>query len=211
MKDNNNLYRGLNLGYDPYTINNIDDKGKSYLKIRYNEKNLDLVELRKNHQQFTINRGMNREIIESVRKKYKTFYILGMLAYIFSILIISCGFYFLCTGEKNLYAIIITIFVLLLIFSLFGLVKSCININKFNRAKEIDILKNYDTIRIVNLLYVLFGFMIFGLLIVCLVAEIIIRKCKRYSFTIRNTIPHETTKNDLSDIPNQIPSSGKYV
>lgn len=208
LKDNYILYRGLNLGYDPYNMSNIDKKGKSYLKIRYNAKNLDLAELRKNHQQYTINRVMNGEIIESVRKRFKTFYILGIIAYIFAILFTSFALYFICKGDKNVYACIIVILILLLIFSLFGSVKSCKNINKFNRAKEIDILKNYDTIRITNLLYVICGFMIFAFLITYLLVECIIRKCKGLSFNFNNTIPHEPTRNDLADISNQIPSTG---
>ena len=210
LKDNFILYRGLDLGYDPYNMSNIDEKGKSYLKIRYNTKNLDLAELRKNHQQYTINRTMNEEIIDSVRKRFKTYYILGMVPYIFAILFTSISLYFLCKGDKTVYTCIIVILIILLIFTLFGLVKSCKNINKFNRAKEIDILKNYDTIRIANLLYVICGFMIFAFLIVYLVAEIIIRNCKKISFNFNNTIPHEPTRNDSADISNQIPSTGKY-
>ena len=67
---------------------------------------------------------------------------------------------------------------ILLIFSLFGIVKSCININKLNNAKEIDILNNYDNIRTINLLYVIFGFIIYGLFIAIFVTEFIISKCK---------------------------------
>ena len=43
LKDNYLLYRGIDLGYNPYEIDNIDEKGKSYLKVRHYTKrpNLD--------------------------------------------------------------------------------------------------------------------------------------------------------------------------
>ena len=42
LEENKMLYRGVDLGFDPYSIEDIDKKGKSYLKIRYNAKNADL-------------------------------------------------------------------------------------------------------------------------------------------------------------------------
>ena len=211
LKDNFILYRGMNLGYDPYNMKNIDEKGKSYLKIRYNTKNMNLTELRENHQKYNINKTMNEKIIDSVRKRLKTFYILGMIAYIFTILFTLLTLYSLCRGENDVYIYIIFKIALLLIFSLFGLVKSCKNISKFNRTKEIDVFKNYDSIRIINLLYVIFGFTIFAFLISYLLAELIIRncKCKRLSFNFNNTIPHEPTRNDPADTPKE--SIGKYI
>ena len=178
LKDNYILYRGLNLDYDPYNISNIDEKGKSYLKIRYN-KNVDLDAFRKEHQQYLINKTMNEKIIKTVRTRFKTFYIMGMIFYIFVIIFLSISLYYLCRDDKKdfIYCSIF-IFVILLIFSLFGVVKSCININKFNKAKEIDILNNYDNIRTINLLYVIFGFIIYGLFIAIFVTEFIVYKCK---------------------------------
>ena len=120
-------------------------------------------------------------------------------------------------GDETVYVSIIFALVILLIFSLFGLVKSCKNINKFNRAKEIDILKNYDTIRIINLLYVIFGFMIFVLLIAYPLAEYIIRNCKKYQISFKSnnySIRHEPAKNDLNETPNTtntIPTEGKNI
>ena len=127
LKDNYILYRGLKLGYNPYNISNIDEKGKSYLKIRYN-KNLDLASLRKEHQQYLINQTMNEKIVGTVRKRFKSFYIMGMIFYIIAILFISFSLYFYFKGEDAILCHYITFFILL-IFSLFGIVKSCININ----------------------------------------------------------------------------------
>ena len=45
LEENKKLYKGLNLGFDPYKEKDIDKKGKSYLKIKYNE-NVDLFFMR---------------------------------------------------------------------------------------------------------------------------------------------------------------------
>ena len=140
---------------------------------------MDLDAFRKEHQQYSINKTMNEKITKTVRTRFKTFYIMGMIFYIFAILFLSISFYFLCRDDKKGFIYYsIFIFVILLIFSLFGVVKSCININKFNKAKEIDILNNYDNIRTINLLYVIFGFIINGLFIAIFLTEFIVNKYK---------------------------------
>ena len=40
LEDNPNLYKDVNLGYDPYKTNNIDSKGNSYLRSFYNNQNI---------------------------------------------------------------------------------------------------------------------------------------------------------------------------
>ena len=199
LKENYVLYRGLNLGYDPYNISNIDEKGKSYLKIKYNQKNLDLVSLRKEYQEYTINKLMNKSVIDSVRKRYKTFIIMGLIAYIIFALLLALGFYFLFNGDRYIIVTIIIMSIIFLIFSIFGLIKGCININNFNEAKDIDILKNYDSTRTINLLYVIFGFTIYGLLIAIGVAEGLFKYCKNYSFRTIDTYIEKQKQNDISN------------
>ena len=206
LKYNYILYRGLNLDYDPYNISNIDEKGKSYLKVKYNSKNLDLVKLRKEQQQYLINKTMNEKVVGTVRKKFKSFYIMGMISYIFVILLLSNSLYYYCEGE-DIICIWFFIFVLFLIFSLFGIIKSCININNFNRAKEIDILNNYDNIKTINLLYILFGFFIYGLFIVIFTTEFIINKRKALLSKVNDKAEIDFTNNNTEKVPSYIPSS----
>ena len=67
LKDNYDLYRGVYLGYDPYELHNIDQKGKSYLKVRYNIKRPNLISLRKQHKKSIIDKSMNEEVIKPIR------------------------------------------------------------------------------------------------------------------------------------------------
>ena len=66
LKDNYMLYRGVYLGYDPYEIHNIDEKGKSYLKVRYNIKNPNLVSMRQQHTQYITDKSMNEEVVNPI-------------------------------------------------------------------------------------------------------------------------------------------------
>ena len=208
LKDNYILYRGVDLGYDPYKISNIDEKGKSYLKIKYNSENPDLVTLRKDYQNFVINREMNEKVVKSVRTRFKTYFILGMVAYIILIIVIFILLYDFY-NSKDFYGYLI--FLVFFIFATFGLVKACKNISKFNKAKKIDESKNYNTIRTINLLYVIFGFTIYGLILVSIpvyfIIKLIIKKCnkyKEYSARENNNISHDNTKTDIvNDISKQ--------
>ena len=65
------LYRGVYLGYDPYDIHNIDEKGKSYLKVRYNIKNPYLVSMRQQHTQYIIDKSMNEEVVNPIRHRLR--------------------------------------------------------------------------------------------------------------------------------------------
>ena len=198
----------MDLGYDPYKISNIDEKGKSYLKIKYNSENPDLVTLRKDYQNFVINKEMNEKVVKSVRTRFKTYFILGMLAYIILIIVISILLYDFY-NSKDFYGYLI--FLVFFIFATFGLVKACKNISKFNKAKKIDESKNYNTIRTINLLYVIFGFTIYGLILVSIpvyfIIKLIIKKCnkyKEYSARANNNISHDNTKTDIvNDISKQ--------
>ena len=68
MEDNKILYKGLNLGYDPYLDKDIDKKGKSYLKIKYNE-NVDLISMREIYKNVKI----QNSLIRKVTNKFNTF------------------------------------------------------------------------------------------------------------------------------------------
>ena len=66
LSDNKNLYKEVNLGYDPYKNANIDNKGKSYLRIFYNNK-VDLKKLRININTYNKKSKIDKEIDE-IRK-----------------------------------------------------------------------------------------------------------------------------------------------
>lgn len=72
------MYRGINLGYDPYEIENIDEKGKSYLKISSNTKKPNFISLRKKYKQSFINQKLNEKIKDLI-KDTKISFILGMI------------------------------------------------------------------------------------------------------------------------------------
>ena len=101
LEDNKNLYKEVDLGFDPYQAINIDEKGNSYLRIYYKE-GINLTELRikieklKNHSTF------NKDKIKPIKKNIKVTSICG---------IIACGFSFFALifalsnrGSKELYA-----------------------------------------------------------------------------------------------------------
>ena len=79
MADNQNLYKGINLGYDPYKIENIDSKGNSYLRIFYNNK-VDLPALRENINKNSFNHKMNEDLIKPINKKIKLTSIFGLIS-----------------------------------------------------------------------------------------------------------------------------------
>ena len=78
MKDNKNLYKKVELGYDPYKEKNIDSRRNSYLRLFYND-NFDLSALRKNIETYNLNHELNGGLIKTINKKIKfiiTFYYL---------------------------------------------------------------------------------------------------------------------------------------
>jgi len=175
LEDNQNLYKNVNLGYDPYQEENIDSKGKSYLRIFYNEQNVNLSSLRENSEKIIFSHTMNNEALESIHYKTKVITILGLIALGFILLsfivILRKQFSYYKRGwygeyGKGHFVCVTVIFIGLMITPLiFG----CINISKAKDAQKLDINKNYSTFKNLNIAFVVIGFTLFLFLIVYII------------------------------------------
>ena len=80
LEDNKDLYKDVNLSYDPYNEENIDSKGCSYLRIFYNDQNVNLSSLREAKNYLNFNRNMNNKFLNSIHYKTKVITYLGIIA-----------------------------------------------------------------------------------------------------------------------------------
>ena len=177
LEDNQNLYKDVNLGYDPYKIENIDSKGSSYLRIFYNDQNVNLSSFRENKNYIFLNHKMNKRALDSIHYKTKIITILGLIALGYLLLVFFIilykqysyykkGYYGFDGCNKGFYACFIIIFIGLMITPLiFG----CINIKKANDAEKMDFNKDYSTFRNLNIAFIAIGFALFLFLIVYIV------------------------------------------
>ena len=173
LKDNKDLYKEVNLGYDPYQTENIDNKGNSYLRTYYNE-GINLTQLRLGRDRYNFNHKMNYNALNSIVNKTKVISILGLIA---------CGYLLLvCIGilvhqvkklkrpwkndEKGYYICLIVIFLALI---LTPLIFGCLNLRKLNKAEEIDPTVNYNIFRKLNIAFIIIGFVLFLLLIIYMI------------------------------------------
>ena len=160
LEDNKNLYKEIDLGFDPYQTENIDEKGNSYLRIYYKE-SINLTELWTKIEKYKNNIKLNEEKIKPINKNIKVTSICGLIAYGFAFLTLI----FLCAGinEKKLYGTFVGIFAILMLVSL---IFACINISKFRGLKKLDHNNdNIETSRKLNLSFVILGFSFFPFII----------------------------------------------
>ena len=172
LEDNKNLFQDVNLGYDPYKINDIDLKGKSYLRITYNEEKVDLSQLRKDRDKSNNIDRMNNDIIDSIRNKTELMIMIGFpsLLYLFIVFLIFMlnqicffrkGSYGKC--KKYCFIIFILIFFALIIAPL---IYGCINVGKAKDAQDLDPdNKEYSIFKNLNLAFVIIGIALVLLLI----------------------------------------------
>ena len=147
LADNNDLYKGINLGYDPYKDKNINNKGKSYLRIFYNNK-VDLKKLRSNIYLYNSKYEIN-QAIDQVREKTKYIMIFGLITYISFLLIII--FLATCKDDDKAAKASSLFLILFIVFYIVSLVYVCININKFNKLEDIH--EKADNLpRIINII-----------------------------------------------------------
>ena len=199
LKDNYLLLRGINLGYDPYEIHDIDQKGKSYLKVRYNTKRPNLISMREKRSQYIIDKSMNEEIIKPIRKTY--LFIIGAIVFYFYSSIYLCAFmekrdedFDFCFGHCS-YRITFAILCIFLIMSVVSLAIACINIIKYNKSKDIDPKNNYNYLGILNLIYIIAASLDYFLYLVLLLALLIYRR-------LRNSNDENSVKNIFNNIKN---------
>ena len=162
INDNYLLYRGVDLGYDPYEINNIDEKGKSYLKVAYNSKKPNFVSMRERHDQFIKNKAMNENVIKPIRRTLK-FYIIGIFFYIICFLFLICLILYKNNIKKYCF---IGLLLISFIYSLISLIMACKNISRFNKAKKIDSINNYHNAKKANIIFVILSILLYPVYIV---------------------------------------------
>ena len=171
LADNQNLYKGINLGYDPYKNENIDSKGNSYLRLFYNNK-VDLPSLRENMNKNSFNHKMNEDLIKPINKKIKLTSIFGLISS--GLLLIFLVLYII----KKLKEFIICNSFLFFVFIILSLVFGCINISNFNELKEKEY-KDISLARKINFIIVIIGFVLFAYYIFLLVYIYYLRdKCR---------------------------------
>ena len=174
LQDNQNLYKDINLGYDPYEIDNIDTKGNSYLRIFYNNQNVNLSSLRNQKESQILNQRINKNFLNVIHDKTAIITILGLISLVYLLLILTC--IISCQiksykdwsdkGSKCCYFLGIIIFIGLIIVPL---IFSCININKVIDAEKLNYNNKYSTFKILNILFVVFGFALILYLIVYII------------------------------------------
>ena len=205
LEDNPNLYKDVNLGYDPYKTNNIDSKGNSYLRSFYNNQNINLTTIRESKNYLSFNHKMNKRALDSIHYKTKVITILGLIALGYLLLVFfiilynqrsyyKSGWYGKC--GKGYYACFIIIFISLMITPLiFG----CINIKKANDAENIDMNKDYSTFKNLNIAFIVIGFSLFLFLIVYIVI-VPIKCCFEKKIDTKPNNNNETSSSVVNDI-----------
>ena len=204
LENNMNLYRKMNLGYDPYKEEDIDKKGKSYLRLNYNEY-IDFRDLRKRKEQQIFNHKMNDDIINPIHKKTKLITIMGLITcglglIIFIIYLVYQYDYYkrgYNDGKKGYYACGNIIFLALI---LTPLIFGCININKANKGQKMDSNNNFNTFKTLNKIFVIIGFILFGFLIIYIILVPIKWKClEKRTENVQKYVENNTTNNNINN------------
>ena len=204
LEDNKNLFQGINLGYDPYKINNIDSKGKSYLRISYNERNVDLSQLRKDRDKSYLTLEIKTSIINSIEKKTKSMVLIGLISLAYLIIVILI---FICNqaccykkgtfgkNKKVCYFILILLFFGLIVTPL---VFGCINVGKAKDGQNLNPNdEEYSIFKNLNLSFIIIGFALVFLLIACVII-VLCKLCyeEEVNEKVNNTI-NETNSNAI--------------
>ena len=201
LKENSYLYKNLFLGYDPYNIiDNIDKKGKSYLKVEYNKTKPNLIIMKKKYNEYFINKSMNKDVIKPIRK-ISYFMILGIFYYMIVISLI----FFLEKMKNNNEVVkkILCLFYMSFIFLIIPLVLAFIIMIKFNKAKNLDSKNNFKIIRILNIVYIILNSLFCILFIILIVITYKINKKRNSNNQNETSNPSENT-NSENIITNQI-------
>jgi len=204
LQDNQNLYKDINLGYDPYKDNDIDTKGNSYLRIFYNSQNINLSSLRNQKESKSLNQRINKNFLNVIHDKTAIIIILGLISLIYLLLILTCIISCQIKSYKNwsdkgtkcCYFLGIIIFIGLIIVPL---IFSCINISIVIDIEKLKYKNKYSTFKILNMLFVVLGFALILYLIVYII--LIPIKCgfKENDEKKRNENVNNNTKNSSNE------------
>ena len=211
LKENELLYREVDLGFDPYKEKNIDKKGKSYLKIRYNSKEVDLISLRDDYKKYQFNKDIENNQIRPITKHFSTFNKLGIAGYSYLTIIIFflilLGFNAVYQKKKNfqpqqikrknifLYCFIPSM-IPFIVLSIIPAINSCTIIGKLNKIKDkTDI--SVSSLIAINIIYIILFFLLLGIILIFIVIFYIYRKRKDLSDNQEIKSENNTTINNF--------------
>ena len=185
LEENKILYKGVNLGFDPYLEKDIDKKGKSYLKIKYN-KNVDLINMREKFNNYLKKKSFQNRLISSVTHKFNIFNTLGIIGYsIFIFIIIILMLIAFCIKpffdesisdiQRNFLYCFIPTFIFFITFTLIPTIKSCTIIGKLNEInKEINI----SSLKKINIIFIILSFLLYVIILLFILIICLYRKIK---------------------------------
>ena len=213
LEENKMLYRGVDLGFDPYSIEDIDKKGKSYLKIRYNAKHADLISFREQYKKYLSKKNMENELIKPTTNHFSTFTKIGIAGYSYLIYIINfliligccrscCRTKKLClpqANQNNFLYCFVPLMIPFLVLTLIPAIKSCTIVGKLN---EIDDKMNISVsyLKTINITYIILYFVLLGLILGFIAIFYIYTKRKGLSDNQEIESARDTTINNINNI-----------
>ena len=203
LEENKKLYKGVNLGFDPYTKKDIDQKGKSYLKIKYNE-NVDLISLRGEKQNDVKNNDYYNILIKEAFLNFEPFAIMGFCGYIWLIIVFQFNMLNECCYKTNdkekisknqhkFKCCFIPSLVLFFILTIILTIKSFTNFGKLNEiGKRIDI----SYLKKINLIFIIFSFLCYG--VIALFIFILCQKINRKDLSDNQNIKNTSDTSEIN-------------
>ena len=185
LEENKILYKGVNLGFDPYLEKDIDKKGKSYLKIKYN-KNVDLNDMREKYNKNKQNNILN-DLISQVTDNFNAFNTLGIICYLIFIIIniifmlIACcnkeplSDYYISKNQCIFLFCFIPISLIITCLTIIPAIDSCFNVSILNEInKEINI----SYLIKINKIFIILSFSLYGIILIFILTICLYRKIK---------------------------------
>ena len=203
LEENKKLYKGVNLGFDPYTKKDIDQKGKSYLKIKYNE-NVDLISLRGEKKNDVKNNDYYNILIKEAFLNFEPFAIMGFCGYIWLIIVFQFNMLNECCYKTNdkekisknqhkFKCCFIPSLVLFFILTIILTIKSFTNFGKLNEiGKRIDI----SYLKKINLIFIIFSFLCYG--VIALFIFILCQKINRKDLSDNQNIKNTSDTSEIN-------------
>ena len=181
LKHNQNLYKGINLGYDPYSLTDIDEKGKSYLRAYYNDNNVDLVALKKADYLYNSFidyddeqiKPIHDDVLISVKMGYSNYCFL----IIYLVLCLIIRYKKICC--QQLLPCTFIIFLMSISLLILPLLCSFKNIKRLEEIDDAEIKAEFDGFSDINELYIIFNFV---LILFFIIFMILVHKLDKLNF-----------------------------
>ena len=182
INDNKKLYKNV-LNFDPYSENNIDSKGKSYLKwcIVGKGRNKDLNIMKKENITYYLNKTINQNSIQPILKDLNAYLVFSIIGSIFiPIFFIIFLFVFFtinevgfnlcfCINEFGLIVILslsfFIFFLTTLVFNIFTIVIAFSNVDYLTEMKETNI-SFINSLIVLNRMYSWISIIIYIIIII---------------------------------------------